>query len=174
MRHQDTGGETVGFSSRPEVHLLEALVDSGGFPADEVEVAGVELAWVNGPWSVQTEVFGASTSGDTDADFVSGYAQGSWFVTGQHRTYRRSRGAMGPPDLDGSPERFAWEVAARLSRLDVHDAPGVVATRADNLTVGLNWYLTREVRVMWNWIHTEVDGIDEGADFVVMRLQIGF
>ncbi|NIA06650.1 MAG: porin, partial [Actinobacteria bacterium] len=45
-----------------------------------------------------------------------------------------------------------------------------------NVTIGLNWYLNPNVRLMWNYVRSMVDGsdTDEAADIAMMRVQVDF
>ncbi len=65
----------------------------------------------------------------------------------------------------------AWEVAARISRLDVDDDafplfadPESYATAAKAWAVGLNWYPNRNVRYSFNYEETHFDAAVPGID----------
>jgi len=73
--------------------------------------------------------------------------------------------------------RGAWEVAGRYSflSLDAGALPDTART-VHNATVGLSWYLNPNVRLMWNYIRSCVDGRDvsNAADIFMMRMQVDF
>ena len=50
--------------------------------------------------------------------------------------------------------------------------------RANNLTFGVNWYWTPQLRLMLNYVHSRVDDSDSGndatIDAVTTRCQIDF
>ena len=81
----------------------------------------------------------------------------------------------------------AFELLGRYGELDVDDAafplfadPALAASKATSWTVGLNWYLSSNLRLMANYLNTRFDGgaasnadrPDEKAVFT--RLQVAF
>jgi phosphate-selective porin OprO/OprP len=68
--------------------------------------------------------------------------------------------------------RGAWQVAARCSCLDLDDGPS--SDQVDDVTLGVNWYLSPNARVTLNYIHSWVDaaGGDEAADIALLRFQV--
>ena len=48
----------------------------------------------------------------------------------------------------------ALELAARYGELDLNSA-GVVGGREENVAAGLNWYIRRNVRWMFNYVHVD-------------------
>ncbi|MCG6895470.1 MAG: OprO/OprP family phosphate-selective porin [Desulfobacteraceae bacterium] len=73
----------------------------------------------------------------------------------------------------------AWELAARVSYLDLNDGP-IGGGEEQNVTVALNGCLRTNVRVMLNYIHARIKNrhdpiIDEGtANILQARFQIQF
>jgi len=71
----------------------------------------------------------------------------------------------------------AWETAIRYSYLGL-EGGGLPTPARDlhGLTLALNWYLNKNVRISWNYVHSWVDGSDyfEEADMFAMRLQLTF
>lgn len=116
-----------------------------------------------------------------DLSFFGVYGQVSYILTGEQRPYDVSSGVFGAPvpehpfSLRGSSGYGAWEVAARLSRLDLSDAY-IDGGHETNLTLGVNWYLNKNMRMAFNYVHGKVErGAYEGnMDAVQMRLQIDF
>lgn len=108
------------------------------------------------------------------------YAHVGYVLTGESRQYDKSKGMIGrvipnSPIRRGSRGTGAWEVGLRISHIDLNDE-FVRGGRETNLTVGLNWYLNENARVMWNYIHGSVNRADyEGKfDAVQMRFQVEF
>lgn len=156
--HQEYKDE-VRFRARPEAHLAPRLVDTGTFSADSGDIVGAELAYVNGPLSLQAEFVQAFIDGSDipvrNSQFWGGYVMVSYFLTGESRPYKTSIGAFGNVkplenySQDGGSG--AWEVAARYSRLHLNDG-WIRGGRLEDVSLGLNWYLNPNVRVMWNYV----------------------
>jgi phosphate-selective porin OprO/OprP len=166
---------------RPEVHLSPRWVDTGVFGSDDVNNVSVEAAAMWGPFSVQGEYMFADVNSKTTATlpntndpFLSGfYVAASWVITGEHRSYKRDEAAFSGVD----PERDflrggygAFEVAARYSQLDL-DNEGVSGGLLNDETVGINWYLNPNARVMLDYVHADLDHVGS-ADAVVTRFQV--
>ena len=188
--------------ARPESHLASHRVvdtktsaDLDGDGTDEeytyfrVENAvelGLELAAVFGPFSAQAEyvLMNANTSNEEmfdddvlparDPSFSSWYVYVSYFITGEHRPYKKgSFGRVKPGSnfMDGSGSG-AVEIAARYSYVDLQDKE-VEGGTANNWTVGVNWYLNSQVRVMTNYILSQVHHVGD-IKILQFRFQIDF
>ena len=57
----------------------------------------------------------------------------------------------------------AWEIAGRLSHIDLNDA-NVMGGRLTDTTFGLNWYLNRRIRLMTNLVKV-LDVNRPGSEF---------
>lgn len=134
---------------------------------------------VAGPFSIQGEYDRSfvNTSDGTNPSFAGSYVQGSFFLTGENRRYKKSLGVFdrvrpGGSLFDGNGGIGAWEIAGRYSWLDLNDQ-GVTGGELKNFSLGLNWYLNSSTRWMWNYVHA--DKVDEGtANIVQTRFQIDF
>lgn len=146
--------DTLRLRARPESHVTDVrLVDTGTFTGvEDLTRAGLEAAWVHGPFSLQGEYLGVDVNRRNDPDFSGEgwYVFGSWFLTGESRPYKG--GAFGRVKPRG--ERGAWEVALRYSTLNLDDA-GVSGGDEENLTLGVNYYVTSHLRFQGNY--TQVD-----------------
>jgi phosphate-selective porin OprO/OprP len=180
-------------ATRPEAHLAEYVANTGYLDdAATVNALDVELAWVYGPFSMQSEYtwFWLHRSANDAPTFHGGYVGASWFLTGEHRSYSRTAGKFSrvkpfenffrvrTEDGRISTGRGAWELAYRWSYVSLNDA-GVRGGRVGDHTVGVNWYLNPYMRVMFNYIHSETK--ERGAfadagivDAVETRFQIDF
>ncbi|MCA8978450.1 MAG: porin [Planctomycetes bacterium] len=173
-----------GVSTRPEAHLAPPVLDSGSINTDQVTQYGGEFAWVGGPWSVQAEYIMQTISGlagAPDVDTTGYYAFVSYFLTGESRPYHASDGSFGrvkPAKNYGQDGSGAWELAARYSSLDI-DAPAV-ATAGDvnDITIGANWYLNPNARIMFNYVlgdlDSNTDAFDGNMNIFMMRFQVDF
>lgn len=168
------------FRARPEAHITDArIVDTKEFAADDVDLINPELALVLGPFSLQGEYFYTSVdAADTDdPDFDGYYVYGSYFLTGEHRKYKASRGHFDrvKPKQNFHPTEDgwgAWEMGLRYSTIDLTDED-ITGGEADNITVGLNWYRNPNVRVMCNYVNCDLEdrvGDEKDRDGNVIRI----
>ena len=111
---------------------------------------------------------------------------GSWVLTGEDASYR---GVARPnhPFTSGAAGWGALELVARYGELDIDDGafplfanPATSATQVDAWSIGLNWYLTRNLKLVANYTQASFDGgAANGADreqekTLFTRAQISF
>jgi len=182
------------FRQRPEAHLSPRFVNTGRLGMiDHENRLGAEMAAVFGPFHISGEYMTSlvQMSSDVNQDdpcFDGWYVQVGYFLTGEHRPYKKSAGSftrVKPKSNWDEGGAGAWEIAGRYSQLDLTDS-GINGGVMENYTLGLNWHLNQNVRMMWNYIHTQVEdvgglgvpvvwrGIDDDADLLLMRLQVDF
>jgi len=168
--------------ARPEAHATGTrIINTGKFMVDSANLVGLEGAFVYGPFSLQTEYMWMSTdASEVDDPTLTGfYLYGSFFLTGESRKYKGgSFSRVSPNDPfhydDGGPG--AWELTARYSTLDFDDGDLFESSdggEVSNFTIGLNWYLNPNTRVMVNYVVSDADGIGDVSVFQ-MRFQIDF
>ncbi len=110
-------------------------------------------------------------------NFDGYYVQASYFLTGEHRSYSKSSGIFGSVkpnrnfSLDGG--LGAWELALRLSELDLDDGP-IYGGREQNISVGVNWYLNPVMRIMFNYINADIDHALYGGDINIFQTRFQF
>lgn len=171
----------VRLRDRPEIRVDSTrLIDTGSIDADSAYVFGLEAAanWKN--WYLQAESFQygikrtAATATLADPTFDGFYVQGSWILTGETRRYDVASGAFQSPrpfvPVSSAGGFGAWELALRYSNLDLDFHSGLAAAAAtpdairggeqDIWTFGVNWYLNPNVKVMFNWLHVDVDRLN--------------
>jgi phosphate-selective porin OprO/OprP len=119
---------------------------------------------------------------DDDPCFHGWYVQVGYFLTGEVRPYKKSAGTwdrVKPLKTWDQGGPGAWEIALRYSNTDFNSG-GILGGMEENYTVGLNWYLNENVRIMWNYVHADVEdvlgnlGVDENLDIFLMRFQVDF
>ncbi len=162
------------FSTRPEAHLSTRKAKSNAIGSHKR--LGLESAWVSGPLSVQAE-FAQVDVDDSDETFTSHYLAGSYFLTGESRPYKKSAAAFDrvkpitPYGKDGG--LGAIELTARVSSIDLEDSAG---DAVDDLTLGVNYYLSSHSRIMVNYIDTDFtdNSVEESADMLLFRFQVDF
>ena len=164
---ENPNDEDIRIRARPESHKTNTrFVNTGKLmDADSIIKGGIEGAAVFGPFSVQGEYMAAEVDSGKlssgmdagDPSFDGGYIYGSWFITGESRKYKKGKfDRVTPNSTAGRGGIGAWEVAARYSKLNLEDAK-VDGGEAENITVGVNWYATKYVRFMANYVYVDAD-----------------
>lgn len=134
---------------------------------------------------ITTTVSGVAPS---DPHFDGWYVQGGWVLTGENRPYNPTEARIDAPKMNYNfnPSAGTWgafELVARYSDLDLnyhtcgagHAVPGAPAPCFDAVnggqqkitSIGLNWYMNPDIRVMVDWLHVDVDRFNAAG------LQIG-
>ncbi|WP_105104366.1 OprO/OprP family phosphate-selective porin [Microbulbifer pacificus] len=100
------------------------------------------------------------------------YIQGSWMLTGEHKTYSKKRGAFSSakPSGDGL-WGGAWELTFRYDTMENRDFEHL---QASSTIIGLNFYANRNVRFMLNYTMGDDDFTGDGTDQLGLRAQIGW
>jgi phosphate-selective porin OprO/OprP len=191
--HQFRGGNDfmLRYRRRPESHLAPYLASTGStIPTNNVDIINPEIAIVWGPASFQAEYTRSWVRGDDgmrNTTFWAGYAELSYFLTGERRSYRLGKGDFGrvTPSANFNPLKGDWgafQIATRFSYLDLNDE----FTRGGkmwDITAGINWHLFSNTRVSLNYVHSELDNrlispdsddVDGNADIVQARFQLDF
>ena len=164
-RAMSDGNNSLKLEARPEAHTSDQkLVSTGTLTdVDSVNRYNVEAAWVQGPLSVQGQYVMmdvSRNSGFDDLSFNGYYVEGSWFLTGENRVYNHKKGVFNYPkvkSIAGMGGMGAWQIALRFSSLDLTDG-SVIGGEEQNITAGLNWYATPNMRFMANY--TQVIDVD--------------
>ena len=192
--HQNAFEDSIRYRQKPEMHLADRFVDTGSFSAERANLFNPELALVWGPFSMQTEYtfakvdventfdvdLGRRIDAGSNPDFTSWYVYASYFITGEHRKYNQKKGYFGRvKPLQNFDWKGGWgaiQIAVRYSELDLNDEE-IKGGRLADTTLGINWYLNPNTRIMANYVHTDADRKDvnnANADLFAMRFQIDF
>lgn len=176
--YEDIGDQSeMRLRERPEARPNDGtrVIDTGAIAGVESNVRlGLEAAYQAGPFSAEAEYLYTELDRETGSDPAFGgfHIQGSYVLTGESRSYKNGVfGGIKPNSSAG-----AWEVAARFSSADLNDA-GITGGEMDNLTLGLNYYATADLRFMGNLIHSNVDDGrfgDEDINIAMFRAQYSF
>ena len=169
----------VRFRDRPEIRVDSTrLVDTGNFNADNAYSAGIEFAanWKNLFLQAENYWYGIERRASTlpDPEFGGYYIEASWIPTGESRRYAPASAAFQAPrprfPFDGIGGWGAWELALRFSRTDLNFHEGLAGTEAPLGSVrggeqsifgaGVNWYLNTNVKLMFNYLHIDVDRLN--------------
>lgn len=183
-------GDTVRYRQRPLVHFTsERFVNTDSISAASEFGAGVEAAFISGPFHAVAEGFWQSTDGVggmEDANFFGGYAEAGVFLTkGDRRGYRggtfnRTRPAN-PVDEGGMG---AFQVNVRYDYLDLTDqGAGIIGGTQNGYMASLVWVPTDYTRFLINFARMSYDDAvypaaggdtDYSVDVLGMRAQIDF
>ena len=130
----------------------DALVANFGTNADDSNAYDIELISVWGPFhSVFEYVAWDVSDPDGDADLSAWAFDVGWFFTGESMKYKAGAfSGINPKAPIGKGGWGAWQIAARLENMDLTDG-NIIGGEADVFTVGLNWYLTSNTRLMANY-----------------------
>lgn len=200
-RNQITGAQTLTLSDRPELRLDPTTLISTGALAgvSGAQVYSVEAAATYGPLYLQGEYFWFNVDRQnnpvplSNVKFEGGYAQAAFTLTGETRKYNPAAAAYSgivpnnPFSLDGSGWG-AFEIGGRVSMMNLNNqlgvaGQGVAGGRQLVYTVALNWYINRNVRLMFDYLHGDVakwvgptNFTDAGSKFnaFAMRTQVAF
>jgi phosphate-selective porin OprO and OprP len=199
-RNEITGAQTLTLNDRPELRIdPTSLISTGALAGvSGAQVYSGEMAGTYGPLFVQGEYFWYNVDRANNiiplpsVQFDGGYAQASYVLTGEAHKYNPAAAAYSGivPANPWSPTENgwgAWEIAGRVSTMNLNDqlatANGVAGGRQTVYTAGLNWYVNRNVRFMFNYLHGDVakqisptNTGDAGAKFnaLAMRTQVAF
>jgi phosphate-selective porin OprO and OprP len=177
LSSQEQFGDTARFQARPEADLSAIrLVDTGVITnADRNQQVGLEAAYSNGPWALQGEYLRANVSRNgAAADFTGDgyYVYGTWFVTGEVKTYKQGMFSYPVPN---DPARGALQLGLRYSSIDLDDG-AVHGGEEQNLTLGANWYWRSNFKVALDYTmaRSERNGVSDDPNIVNARFQFMF
>ncbi|WBO22424.1 OprO/OprP family phosphate-selective porin [Sphingomonas abietis] len=170
---KDLAGNSVTLADRPNVRVdngnIESVTITGTNPAGGPQTGvsnatfyGFEGAGVYGPFSVQGEYshmrldrFGAAPS----LNFDGWYAFGSILLTGEARSFKGGVIDRLRPIRSFDPAKGNWgafELALRYDRLNLTDHRlSPLDHDAHAWTAAMNWYLTGNMKVLFNYIRFE-------------------
>ena len=169
----------AGYSDRPEcrdskggsVRFINAQVNE----VKSTFKSGLELLYMNGPFSVEGEYLQVNVIRKQDAGdnpkFFGWHLQTSYVLTGESRSY--SKGITGGVTPAG--ESGAWEIALRYSFTDLNNA-GFTGGKQKNITLGVNRYVTQKLRFMGNVIFVNFANLESNEKPVLgaLRAQYNF
>jgi phosphate-selective porin OprO/OprP len=203
-RVQDLAGNGVALSDRPNVRVdggnIESVTIPGTSPAGGPQTGvkdatyyGFEGAAVYGPFSVQGEYnhMHLDQFGDAPSlNFDGWYAFASFFLTGESRSFKGGSIDRLKPIRSFDPAKGnwgAWELALRYDRLNLTEHRlSPLDHDAHAWTAALNWYLTGNVKVLFNYIRFEgqnsplvaapvsINGTTAKGDAFATRLHLDF
>ncbi|TWB73125.1 phosphate-selective porin OprO/OprP [Nitrospirillum amazonense] len=166
------GSHVLALSERPENRYggLGAILNTGNINANSVAIYGGEAAvrydsfWAQGEgYQIDVTRRKVLSTATNDPSFFGYYAEAGWVLTGQKRNYVANQGAFSAPTVDkplnpGAGQWGTWEAVARYSFLNLNSdtwatntANRVRGGQQEVWTLGLNWYMTSNVRFMLDY-----------------------
>ncbi|EIC20268.1 OprO/OprP family phosphate-selective porin [Thiorhodovibrio frisius] len=180
-QYQNTDAQNeVRYRTRPESNVTDQrLVDTRSIQeASEILTWGLEGAGAVGPVSIQGEYLKVGVDrrdAQPKLDFDGWYLFAAWLITGEERIYDASQGRFEGVDPEGP--YGALELALRYSTIDLDDAD-ILGGQQQDVTLGLNWYLKRNLRFMTNYIWVDADpdrnGERDRPNVFQFRVQLDF
>lgn len=188
-------GEKDHVSVIPEVRKVDDVdrISSGVMEIDNNRIVNIESVYIRGRFSFLSELYisdydAADNNNDAikgrDTRLKGGYITASYFLTQDIRPYNWQFGGISSvkPKAAGG----AWEVYGRLSHTDLSDHHQ--GNKASIYTLGLNWYVDSNWRVMFGLVHAAYDKppdahselgydlarSDSNGNAVTARLQFAF
>jgi phosphate-selective porin OprO/OprP len=162
---------------------VSAFASTIRIPAGFQQLANLQMAAANGPLWTQAEWYGSlidQTAGDP-VFFHGCHIDCGYFLTGEHREYHSASGTLGAvrvnhpwlccPCESGRQRGFgAWELTARFAYLDLFDSDVPrgedgqrVGIQLPQSTFGVNWYLSDQVRLMFNYSYAVPHDLNTGT-----------
>ena len=159
------------------------FVSTGNIVANSVQTVNGEFLAIQGPLTVQSEVTAAQVqnarypatavgTGRGNPTFWGYYAEVGYCLTGENRGYDKRFGSVGTikpyepvfatRDEDGNVHTGwgAWELCYRFSYLDLNNGESnILGGKLTEQTVGINWWLTQNMRLQVNYLNTYRDVI---------------
>lgn len=152
--------------------------------ASERRRYGAELQWIFGPWDIKSEYMGDRLDNieragrNEDIRIAAWYLSGSYLLTGEKKPKNRW--------VVPNKKWGAWEVAARIERFFINEAPFVTgfligSNSVTAVTAGLNWWPNKHTRLMLNYEFTNLDknvltgsAPDDSETLIFLRTQYNF
>ena len=172
LREMD--GEIFEIKERAEIHSADKIIESGEIAVDQMQLLGVEMAFLDGPLSYQGEYISTdiqAVDASQDAVFDGFYVQAGYFLSRDTRQYNNGKlVSVRPSSKDG-----AWELAYRYSELNTRES--VEGSKLQTNTLGLNYYYGKNIRLTTNLLYSRsseaVNGSEDGTG-VAFRAQYLF
>lgn len=107
------------------------------------------------------EMFSDGDMSSCDIEMDGFYVQAAYTLTGETRGYKSGSGSFAgikPKNKGG-----AWELVARYEDAEVEIPGRSLNADLERMVLGVNWYATRNVKLMLNYIDSEIDGCAGGT-----------
>jgi len=183
MAHQYNDNTEVSIKLQPEAHLAPKYLNLSADNVRNINDFNGEFLLIFNMLSFESEYTvsyiipsSSSTLNNSLYKFFAYYGTLSWFITGEHKNYVKSKttfSRLSPKKNLGQGGGFgAVELSLRYSyvNLDDTDLTGGIMS---NITGGINWYLNPATKVAFNFVYVDVKSLGK-ANIFQMRFQIAF
>lgn len=179
---RDNNSNEYNYKFRVENHMGEKFTVDAPGNFENTNDIGFEVASTFGSLSIQGEYEISSIKTNIDTYKVNGYyGFVSYFITGEHRPYKNSFFGRVKPKKEFMKDGGlgAVELVARYSTMDLTDYQGDnTGDKITNLTVGFNWYLNKNTRIMYNYTNGDFNDFaiygDDNLNGHLIRFQVDF
>lgn len=166
----DTDGDVLRLRARPDADMAQRLVDTGSMvDTDRIRTTGLEAMWLRGPLKLQAEYMDATVDRYAHDDFGAegGYASAVWNLTGEDFAYKG-----GTPSTPKAAGNSMLQFGLRYDTLDLDDGD-VAGGGIDTWTLGANWYLRSNFKLMLDYVRVDSEraGIADDPGIVALRAQ---
>lgn len=179
-RELDTGASSRVRTNSEFALTTQAILDTGTLAGiDSYTNLNIEAGYMNGPFMVKAQQVTRDNDAPAllDPTFTARSVEAAWVITGERQRYSVGTGTFGEVRPNNDNWFGAWELAARYSTLDLTDG-AVAGGEEKNFTVGVNWYVNRNVRVSANYVDAKAEpsrlGVTDNPSAMMGRLQIAF
>ena len=161
---RDMNGEDVKFNQGAEAKFVnKKYVSATVKDVQNLTKLNLEALYIYDKYSLQAEYTNTMVEAYNNRtslqnyNFDAYYIQGSYFLVGKGRKYKFKTATLGKikPNRDG-----AVEIAARYSSINLNDTTQDKKEEGgtqDDVTFGLNWYINKETKIMFNYIIAKPD-----------------
>lgn len=168
----DTSGDGAAFTGRVTYNPIKSSNEvlhlglAHSNRANDLDMTGLELAYSNGPYHIQSEYM---TSNNMDVKSSGLYVQAGWIITGESRPYK---GGVFKRVAPGGTAG-AWEVVVRYEDGDGNYADQELGTTdASTFGVGINYYVNSLMRIGLTYTDARDNLSDDTGSELRARLQI--
>ena len=183
LTYENHDDQELSYASRPEAHLAPKYLKVKVDKTKSLNEINGELVLVFNSLSLHSEyTYSSVKTGvnsalkESDYGFYSFFGTLSWFITGEHKNYKKGKGVfdkISPKKNFGTKGGFgALEVALRYSVLNLNDKD-LSGGKMNNITAGINWYLNPVTRISFNYVHSSIYELGI-SNIYQMRFQIAF
>jgi phosphate-selective porin OprO/OprP len=159
------------------ISWYSSLLGTGTFSNNNHHRGGLELALQNGQTSISSEWYFAGYADHNtkahgyapDRTATGGYIELGRFLTNDYRSYQLKSGTFNAAKVNHPFHPFksgdwnlvdglgAWQFILRWSYLDLLDWRNTAGNggRQNDLTVGINWFWTPNIRWIFEYIHSQ-------------------